>query len=128
MLVALKRGQLIQRHSVERRRARPANPRDQRAAFGDDDGLVVRQQVLRIADQAGDAHRVPAVLREEQRPEAVAQRLVKYAEVVGRENVIAGTDCGFATFAGADEIHASIVWAKFDAMVQGAQIASRELW
>ena len=61
-------------------------------------------------------------------PELVAQRLTKYAEVVGRENVIAGTDCGFATFAGADEIHPSIVWAKFDAMVKGAEIASRELW
>ncbi len=61
-------------------------------------------------------------------PELVAQRLAKYADVVGRENVIAGTDCGFATFAGADEIHPSIVWAKFDAMVKGAQIASRELW
>jgi len=61
-------------------------------------------------------------------PELVAQRLVKYAEVVGRENVIAGTDCGFATFAGADEIHASIVWAKFESLVRGAQIASRELW
>jgi len=61
-------------------------------------------------------------------PELVAQRLVKYAEVVGRENVIAGTDCGFATFAGADEIHASIVWAKFESLVKGAEIASRELW
>ena len=61
-------------------------------------------------------------------PELVAQRLVKYAEVVGRENVIAGTDCGFATFAGADEIHPSIVWAKFQSLVRGAQIASRELW
>ena len=46
-------------------------------------------------------------------PELVAQRIVKYAEIVGRENVIAGTDCGFATFAGADEIDPSIVWAKF---------------
>ena len=61
-------------------------------------------------------------------PELVAQRLVKYADVVGRENVIAGTDCGFATFAGADEIHPSIVWAKFQSLVRGAQIASRELW
>jgi 5-methyltetrahydropteroyltriglutamate--homocysteine methyltransferase len=61
-------------------------------------------------------------------PELVAQRLVKYADIVGRENVIAGTDCGFATFAGADEIHASIVWAKFDALVKGAAIASKELW
>jgi 5-methyltetrahydropteroyltriglutamate--homocysteine methyltransferase len=61
-------------------------------------------------------------------PELVAQRLVKYAGVAGRENVIAGTDCGFATFAGADEIHASIVWAKFESLVKGAEIASRELW
>ena len=61
-------------------------------------------------------------------PELVAQRIVKYAEIVGRENVIAGTDCGFATFAGADEIHPSIVWAKFESLVKGAQIASRELW
>jgi 5-methyltetrahydropteroyltriglutamate--homocysteine methyltransferase len=61
-------------------------------------------------------------------PELVAQRLLRYASIVGRENVIAGTDCGFATFAGADEIHPSIVWAKFEALVQGAAIASRELW
>ena len=61
-------------------------------------------------------------------PELVAQRLVKYADVVGRENVIAGTDCGFATFAGADEIHPSIVWAKFESLVKGAEIASKELW
>ena len=61
-------------------------------------------------------------------PELVAQRIVRYAGVVGRENVIAGTDCGFATFAGADEIHPSIVWAKFESLVQGAEIASRELW
>ncbi|MGB9364592.1 MAG: cobalamin-independent methionine synthase II family protein [Xanthobacteraceae bacterium] len=61
-------------------------------------------------------------------PELIAQRLTRYANIVGRENVIAGTDCGFATFAGADEIHPSIVWAKFEALVQGARIASRELW
>ena len=58
----------------------------------------------------------------------MAQRIVKYAEIVGRENVIAGTDCGFATFAGADEIHPSIVWAKFQSLVQGAEIASKALW
>jgi 5-methyltetrahydropteroyltriglutamate--homocysteine methyltransferase len=61
-------------------------------------------------------------------PELVAQRIARYAGIAGRENVIAGTDCGFATFAGADEIHASIVWAKLAALVQGAQIASKELW
>ena len=61
-------------------------------------------------------------------PELVAERIVRFASVVGRENVIAATDCGFATFAGSDEVHPSIVWAKFEALVQGAEIASRELW
>jgi len=48
--------------------------------------------------------------------------------VVGRENVIAGSDCGFATFAGSKEVHPSIVWAKFKALSEGARIASKELW
>jgi len=61
-------------------------------------------------------------------PELVAQRLIRFAEFMGRENVIAGTDCGFASFAGSDEVHASIVWAKMEAMVQGAEIASKKLW
>ncbi|MGE3158483.1 MAG: epoxyalkane--coenzyme M transferase, partial [Xanthobacteraceae bacterium] len=61
-------------------------------------------------------------------PELVAQRIDRYAKVVGRENVIAGADCGFATFAGSKEVHPSIVWAKFESLVEGARIASRELW
>jgi 5-methyltetrahydropteroyltriglutamate--homocysteine methyltransferase len=61
-------------------------------------------------------------------PELVAERLVKYANAVGRERVIAGTDCGFATFAGADEIDPAIAWAKLEALVEGAEIASRRLW
>ena len=61
-------------------------------------------------------------------PELVAQRILRYVKIAGRENVIAGTDCGFATFAGADEIHASIVWAKLEGLVKGAQIASKQLW
>jgi 5-methyltetrahydropteroyltriglutamate--homocysteine methyltransferase len=61
-------------------------------------------------------------------PEAVAQRLERFAGVVGRENVIAGADCGFGTFAGADEIDERIVWAKLAALVQGARIASERLW
>jgi 5-methyltetrahydropteroyltriglutamate--homocysteine methyltransferase len=42
--------------------------------------------------------------------------------------VIAGSDCGFATFAGSKEVHPSIVWAKFEALVEGARMASKELW
>jgi 5-methyltetrahydropteroyltriglutamate--homocysteine methyltransferase len=61
-------------------------------------------------------------------PELVAERIVRFANVVGRENVIAGSDCGFATFAGSKEVHPSIVWAKFEALAEGARIASKELW
>jgi 5-methyltetrahydropteroyltriglutamate--homocysteine methyltransferase len=61
-------------------------------------------------------------------PELVAQRLVRFAKVCGRENVIAGSDCGFATFAASKEIHPTIVWAKFQAMADGAKIATKQLW
>src|SRR5262247_697346 len=61
-------------------------------------------------------------------PELVADRIERFARVVGRENVIAGTDCGFATFAGSMEIHPTIVWAKLAALAEGARIASRRLW
>lgn len=61
-------------------------------------------------------------------PELVAERICRFAEVVGRENVIAGTDCGFATFAGIAEVDPQITWAKFRAMTEGARIASEQLW
>ncbi len=61
-------------------------------------------------------------------PELVAERIGRYAKVVGRENVIAGADCGFATFAGSKEVHPSIVWAKFKSLAEGARIASKQLW
>jgi len=61
-------------------------------------------------------------------PELVAERIVKYASLVGRERVIAGSDCGFATFAGSKEVHPSIVWAKIQAMTEGARMASKALW
>jgi 5-methyltetrahydropteroyltriglutamate--homocysteine methyltransferase len=61
-------------------------------------------------------------------PELVAQRIVRFASVAGRENVIAGSDCGFATFASSKEIPASVVWEKLKALGEGARIASRELW
>ena len=62
-------------------------------------------------------------------PELVAQRLVHYAEVVGKENVIAGSDCGFGTFAHTHpQVEPEIVWAKLQAMAEGAQLASAHLW
>jgi 5-methyltetrahydropteroyltriglutamate--homocysteine methyltransferase len=62
-------------------------------------------------------------------PELVAERLVKYANIVGRERVIAGSDCGFSSFASSEpEIHPTVVWAKFQAMAEGARLASQQLW
>jgi 5-methyltetrahydropteroyltriglutamate--homocysteine methyltransferase len=61
-------------------------------------------------------------------PELVAQRLVRLANVVGRENVLAGTDCGFAQGAFVRRVHPEIQWAKLAALSEGAQLASRELW
>ncbi len=61
-------------------------------------------------------------------PELVAQRIVRYAKLVGRENVIAGTDCGFATFVGLVHVDPAIAWAKLEAMTEGAALASSELW
>jgi 5-methyltetrahydropteroyltriglutamate--homocysteine methyltransferase len=62
-------------------------------------------------------------------PELVAQRLIRYAEVVGRERVIAGTDCGFATFARSNpQVEPEIVWHKLRSMAEGARLASARLW
>ena len=58
-------------------------------------------------------------------PELVAQRLVRLAEVVGRENVLGGTDCGFAQGAFIQRVHPEIQWAKLEALAEGARIASR---
>jgi 5-methyltetrahydropteroyltriglutamate--homocysteine methyltransferase len=60
-------------------------------------------------------------------PELVAQRIERFADVVGRERVIAGADCGFASFAGSNEVHPSIVWAKLASLVEDARIASARL-
>ena len=62
-------------------------------------------------------------------PELIAQRLQRYAQVVGKENVIGGSDCGFSSFANTEpEIHPTVVWAKLEALATGAQLASQELW
>lgn len=61
-------------------------------------------------------------------PELVSQRIVRYAQLVGRENVIAGTDCGFGTFIGRITVDPRIAWVKLQALVEGARLASLELW
>jgi 5-methyltetrahydropteroyltriglutamate--homocysteine methyltransferase len=61
-------------------------------------------------------------------PELVAQRICRYAGAVGRERVLASTDCGFATFAGMATVDPDIAWAKLAALAEGAQLASDRLW
>ncbi|MGC1642496.1 MAG: cobalamin-independent methionine synthase II family protein [Pseudolabrys sp.] len=61
-------------------------------------------------------------------PELVAERIVRLAKIVGRENVIAGTDCGFAQGPFYRRVHPSVMWAKLEALSEGARLASRELW
>lgn len=61
-------------------------------------------------------------------PEVVADRILNFANVVGRENVIAGVDCGFGTFAGRVQVDTKIVWMKLQSLAEGARRASKELW
>jgi 5-methyltetrahydropteroyltriglutamate--homocysteine methyltransferase len=61
-------------------------------------------------------------------PELVAERIGRYARLVGRENVIAGTDCGFGTWVGQSAVDPDIVWAKLASLAEGARLASKELW
>jgi 5-methyltetrahydropteroyltriglutamate--homocysteine methyltransferase len=61
-------------------------------------------------------------------PRLVADRIVNFARLVGRENVIAGTDCGFAQGETIARVHPQVMWAKLESLAEGARLASRELW
>lgn len=75
---------------------------------------------------------IPGVLESKtnfiEHPELIAQRIGRYANLVGRENVIAGSDCGYGTWVGQAAVDARVVWAKLAAMAEGARIASAEFW
>jgi 5-methyltetrahydropteroyltriglutamate--homocysteine methyltransferase len=75
---------------------------------------------------------IPGVLESKsnfiEHPELVAQRIGRYARLVGRENVIASTDCGFGTWVGQAAVDPGVVWAKMRSLVEGARLASREFW
>ena len=79
-----------------------------------------------------DAVLVPGVISHAtnvvEHPELVAERLVRFARLVGRENVIAGTDCGFAQGPFHRRVHPTIMWAKLETLAEGARLATRELW
>ena len=61
-------------------------------------------------------------------PELIAQRIARYAKLVGRENVIAGSDCGYGTWVGQAAVDADVVWAKLKALAEGARLASKQFW
>lgn len=75
---------------------------------------------------------IPGVLESKsnfiEHPELIAQRISRYAHLVGRENVIAGSDCGYGTWVGQAAVDPDVVWAKFAAMAEGARIASKQFW
>ncbi len=75
---------------------------------------------------------IPGVLESKanfiEHPELVAQRIGRYASLVGRENVIAGSDCGYGTWVGQAAVDPDVVWAKFASMAEGARLASAEFW
>ena len=89
-------------------------------------------EVFAAADIPEDKVLVPGVIDSTtnfvEHPRLVAQRIKRFADIVGRERVIAGTDCGFSTFAGFGAVDEDIVYAKLGAMVEGARMASAELW
>jgi len=61
-------------------------------------------------------------------PDLIAQRIGRYARLVGRENVIAGSDCGYGTWVGQAAVDPDVVWAKMAAMAEGARIATKQFW
>jgi 5-methyltetrahydropteroyltriglutamate--homocysteine methyltransferase len=90
-------------------------------------------QVFKDVKLPSDKVLIPGVISHTttlvEHPEFIAQRLTQYADVVGRENVIAGSDCGFSSQATHEpEIHPTVVVAKLKAMAEGAALASRHLW
>ena len=89
-------------------------------------------KVWRDAGLADDLILIPGVIDScsnyVEHPELVAQRIERYAQIVGRERVIAGSDCGFGTFAGYGKIDAGIAFKKLAALCEGAKIASQRLW
>ncbi len=75
---------------------------------------------------------IPGVLESKtnfiEHPELIAQRIGRYASLVGRENVLVGSDCGYGTWVGQAAVDPDVVWAKFAAMAEGARLATQEFW
>lgn len=104
-------------------------------AFAIEAANVRHEHEWRVWEKVGlpdDKILIPGVITHHtitvEHPQLVADRIVRFAKILGRENVIAGTDCGFAQAEGIRRVHPSVMWAKFESLVEGARIASKELW
>ncbi|MGH6989596.1 MAG: hypothetical protein ACREE3_06850, partial [Stellaceae bacterium] len=71
---------------------------------------------------------IDTVTNHVEHPRLVAQRIRRFADLLGKENVVAGTDCGFGTFVGFSGCDPKVAWLKLAALAEGARIASDELW
>ena len=71
---------------------------------------------------------IDTVTQHVEHPELVAQRIMQYANIVGREHVVAAPDCGFGTFVGLSSVSEQIMWLKLEALVEGARLASERLF
>ena len=80
------------------------------------------------AGQGADARSIAHSTNIVEHPELVAERLMRFAECVGRDNLMAGTDCGFSQSPLAGRVHRSIMWAKLRTLADGAAIASKTAW
>lgn len=89
-------------------------------------------EVFETFELPDDKYLIPGVIDSTnnyvEHPRLVAQRLLNYAKVVGRDRVLASSDCGFGTFVGQENVVPSVTWAKFESMAEGAQMASAALW
>ena len=96
------------------------------------DSLILTKIFDKIMDLKGEFQVIPGVLDSTtnfiEHPELVADRIVRYAETVGRENVIAGSDCGYGTFILSRRVDANIAWAKLQSLVEGAKLATSRLF
>ena len=126
-------------------------PRIHEAALGDVVGAMLKVNAFAYSFEAANARHeheyhlwervklpdgkvlIPGVITHAsnivEHPELIAERIVRFGKLVGRENVIAGGDCGFSSQANYHpEVHPTVVWAKFEAMRDGARLATRQLW
>jgi 5-methyltetrahydropteroyltriglutamate--homocysteine methyltransferase len=104
-------------------------------AFSFEFGNPRHEHELTVWERAAippDAIPIPGVISHStvlvEHPELIANRIDGFAKIVGRERVIAGADCGFASFATSFELHPEVVWAKLSALVADAKLASERLW